>query len=214
MNGLFISFEGIDGAGKSTHIQAMADAFARQGRRVTLTREPGGTPLAETLRTMVLQDSMDAMTEALLVFAARRDHVQRVILPALAQGNVVLCDRFSDASFAYQGGGRGFDWEVLSQLERWVQGAEGGRLIRPDVTVWFDLPPEVAAARLAGARAPDKFESQPQAFFENVAAGYARRLNEDRGRFVRINANQTPEQVRADLFRAMQDRNLLPRSAE
>jgi dTMP kinase len=157
---------------------------------------------------------MDAMTEALLVFAARRDHVQRVILPALAQGNVVLCDRFSDATFAYQGGGRGFDWEVLSQLERWVQGAEAGRLIRPDVTVWFDLPPEVAAARLSGARTPDKFESQPQAFFENVAAGYARRLNEDRGRFVRINAHQTPEQVRVDLFTAMQERNLLLRNTE
>jgi dTMP kinase len=214
MNGFFISFEGIDGAGKSTHIQAMADAFASQGRRVTLTREPGGTPLAETLRALVLQDSMDAMTEALLVFAARRDHVQRVILPALAQGNVVLCDRFSDATFAYQGGGRGFDWEVLSQLERWVQGAEAGRLIRPDVTVWFDLPPEVAAARLSGARTPDKFESQPQAFFENVAAGYARRLNEDRGRFVRINAHQTPEQVRVDLFTAMQERNLLLRNTE
>jgi dTMP kinase len=214
MNGLFISFEGIDGAGKSTHIQAMADAFDSQGRRVTLTREPGGTPLAETLRTMVLQDSMDAMTEALLVFAARRDHVQRVILPALADGRVVLCDRFSDASFAYQGGGRGFDWEVLSQLERWVQGSEAGRLIRPDVTVWFDLPPEVAAARLSGARAPDKFESQPQAFFEKVAAGYARRLHEDRGRFVRINAHQTPEQVRVDLFNAMQERNLLRRNAE
>jgi dTMP kinase len=214
MNGFFISFEGIDGAGKSTHIQAMADAFASQGRRVTLTREPGGTPLAETLRALVLQDSMDAMTEALLVFAARRDHVQRVILPALAQGNVVLCDRFSDATFAYQGGGRGFDWEVLSQLERWVQGAEAGRLIRPDVTVWFDLPPEVAAARLSGARTPDKFESQPQAFFENVAAGYARRLNEDRGRFVRINAHQPPEQVRVDLFTAMQERNLLLRNTE
>jgi dTMP kinase len=214
MNGFFISFEGIDGAGKSTHIQAMADAFASQGRRVTLTREPGGTPLAETLRALVLQDSMDAMTEALLVFAARRDHVQRVILPALAQGNVVLCDRFSDATFAYQGGGRGFDWKVLSQLERWVQGAEAGRLIRPDVTVWFDLPPEVAAARLSGARTPDKFESQPQAFFENVAAGYARRLNEDRGRFVRINAHQTPEQVRVDLFTAMQERNLLLRNTE
>jgi dTMP kinase len=214
MNGLFISFEGIDGAGKSTHIQAMADAFASQGRRVTLTREPGGTPLAETLRTLVLQDSMDAMTEALLVFAARRDHIQQVILPALAQGHVVLCDRFSDASFAYQGGGRGFDWEVLSQLERWVQGAENGRLIRPDVTVWFDLPPEIAAARLSGARTPDKFESQPQTFFENVAAGYAKRLSEDPDRFVRVNAHQTPERVKADVFKAMQDRNLLLRSAE
>lgn len=213
MSGLFISFEGIDGAGKSTHIRAMADAFAAQGRRVTLTREPGGTPLAEQLRAMVLRDSMDAMTEALLVFAARRDHVQRVILPALAQGDVVLCDRFSDATFAYQGGGRAFDWEVLSQLERWVQGTGDGHLVRPDVTVWFDLPPEVAAARLSGARAPDKFESQPQAFFEKVAAGYARRSAEDGARFVRINAHQTPAQVWADLLAELQGRHLLPRSA-
>ncbi|MDZ7937213.1 MAG: dTMP kinase [Rhodoferax sp.] len=213
MNGLFVSFEGIDGAGKSTHIQAMADAFTAQGRNVTLTREPGGTPLAEKLRAMVLQDSMDAMTEALLVFAARRDHVQRVILPALEQGDVVLCDRFSDATFAYQGGGRGFDWEVLSQLERWVQGTAEGRLIRPDVTVWFDLPPEIAAARLSGARSPDKFESQPRAFFEKVAAGYARRLAEDGGRFVRINAHQTPAEVWADLLVALQDCDLLPRNA-
>jgi dTMP kinase len=214
MNGIFISFEGIDGAGKSTHIQAMADAFTHADRRVTLTREPGGTPLAERLRAMVLQDSMDAMTEALLVFAARRDHVQQVILPALAQGHVVLCDRFSDATFAYQGGGRGFDWEILSQLERWVQGTEGGRLIRPDVTVWFDLPPEVAASRLSGARAPDKFESQPQAFFEKVAAGYARRLLEDGDRFVRIDAHQTPERVWADLLAALQDRDILPPTAQ
>lgn len=213
MNGLFISFEGIDGAGKSTHIQAMANAFTAQGRQVTLTREPGGTPLAEQLRAMVLQDSMDAMTEALLVFAARRDHVQRVIVPALARGEVVLCDRFSDATFAYQGGGRGFDWAILSQLERWVQGAEGGRLVRPDVTVWFDLPPEVAAARLSGARTPDKFESQPQAFFEKVAAGYAKRLDEDSARFVRINAHQTPVQVWADLLAALQSRGLLPNNA-
>ena len=112
MSGLFISFEGIDGAGKSTHIQGLADALRAQGRMLTLTREPGGTPLAEQLRTMVLQDSMDPMTEALLVFAARRDHVQRVIQPALARGDVVLCDRFTDATFAYQGGGRGFDWEL------------------------------------------------------------------------------------------------------
>jgi dTMP kinase len=213
MNGLFISFEGIDGAGKSTHIQAMADAFTAQGRQVTLTREPGGTPLAERLRAMVLQDSMDAMTEALLVFAARRDHVQRVILPALAKGEVVLCDRFSDATFAYQGSGRSFDWDVLSQLERWVQGAGDGGLMRPDVTVWFDLPPEVAAARLSGARAPDKFESQPVVFFEKVAAGYAKRQAEDASRFVRINANQAPGQVWADLLAALQERGVLPRSA-
>ena len=120
--GVFISFEGVDGAGKSTHIQGLADTFRQQGRSVTLTREPGGTPLAEKLRQLVLNDAMDPLTEALLMFAARRSHIQEVILPALAEGHVVLCDRFTDATFAYQGHGRGFDLAVLSQLEQWVQG--------------------------------------------------------------------------------------------
>ena len=118
--GLFISFEGIDGAGKSTHIQGLADLFRQQGRQVTLTREPGGTPLAETLRDMVLHQAMDPLTEALLIFAARRDHIQQVIQPALQRGDVVLCDRYTDATFAYQGGGRGFDLQVLCTLEAWV----------------------------------------------------------------------------------------------
>ena len=121
--GLFVSFEGIDGAGKSTHIEGLAQAFRAQGRTVTMTREPGGTPLAEKLRAMVLGDAMDPLTESLLVFAARRDHLMTVIEPALARGEVVLCDRFTDATFAYQGGGRGFDLDVLSTLERWVHPA-------------------------------------------------------------------------------------------
>ena len=208
MSGLFISFEGIDGAGKSTHIQALADALRDQGKAVTLTREPGGTPLAEQLRSMVLNDSMDPMTEALLVFAARRDHVQRVIVPALARGDVVLCDRFTDATFAYQGGGRGFDWQVLRQLEQWVQSL-GAALLQPHTTVWFDLPPAVAAQRLTGARVPDKFESQPIAFFENVAAGYARRQAEDPARFARINAHQTPAAVWHDVHAALCTRGVL-----
>ena len=149
-SGLFISFEGIDGAGKSTHISALAQAFKAQGRAVTLTREPGGTPLAEKLRTLVLQDAMDPLTEALLMFAARRDHLDCVILPALARGDVVLCDRFTDATFAYQGGGRGFDEEVLSQLERMVQTSpDKAALVQPALTLWFDLSPEEAAKRLA-----------------------------------------------------------------
>lgn len=208
MSGLFISFEGIDGAGKSTHIQALADALRAQGSTVTLTREPGGTPLAEQLRSMVLNDSMDPMTEALLVFAARRDHVQRVIVPALAREDVVLCDRFTDATFAYQGGGRGFDWQVLHQLEQWVQ-SHGSALLQPHTTVWFDVPPVVAAERLAGARVPDKFESQPIAFFENVAAGYARREAEDPARFARINAHQTPAAVWHDVHTALCARGVL-----
>lgn len=194
--GLFISFEGIDGAGKSTHISALAQAFKAQGRAVTLTREPGGTPLAEKLRSLVLQDAMDPLTEALLMFAARRDHLGCVILPALARGDVVLCDRFTDATFAYQGGGRGFDEEVLSQLERIVQTSpDQAALVQPGLTLWFDLSPEEAAKRLAGARVPDKFESQPLAFFQRVAQGYARRQRKDPERFARIDAAQTQSSV-------------------
>ena len=202
MLGLFISFEGIDGAGKSTHIGALAAAFKAQGRTVTLTREPGGTPLAETLRTLVLNDAMDPLTEALLMFAARRDHLICVILPALARGDVVLCDRFTDATFAYQGGGRGFDEAVLTLLETMVQGTaglDGTKLIQPELTVWFDLAPEEAAKRLAGARVPDKFESQPVEFFRRVADGYGRRLMGDPGRFARINGGQTQQAVWQDV---------------
>jgi dTMP kinase len=204
MDGLFISFEGIDGAGKSTHIDRLAQAFKTQGRDVTLSREPGGTPLAERLRQMVLNDPMDAMTEALLVFAARRDHIQHVIAPALARGDVVLCDRFTDATFAYQGGGRGFDWDVLLELEHWVQGT-----LQPHLTVWFDLPATVAAQRLASARVPDKFESQPQAFFDQVIAGYTRRFATDPARFARINADQPQEKVWIDVHRAFLDNGWL-----
>ena len=197
--GLFISFEGIDGAGKSTHIQSLADALSATGRQVTVTREPGGTPLAEQLRTLALNAPMDSLTEALLMFAARRDHLQQVIEPALARGEVLICDRYTDATFAYQGGGRGFDWEVLRQLERMVQGradAGGqGALRQPDLTLLFELDPAIAAQRLAGARVPDKFESQPQAFFEQVHAGYQRRVAEDPGRFARIDASRDRDAV-------------------
>ena len=196
--GLFISFEGIDGAGKSTHIDALAQAFRAQGREVVLTREPGGTPLAEKLREMVLHQPMDALTEALLIFAGRRDHLQQVIEPALAAGQVVLCDRFTDATFAYQGAGRGFDWAVLQQLEQWVQGRADVHqpgLRQPDVTVWFELDPAIAAQRLASARVPDRFESQPSAFFEQVSQGYARRAQAQPDRFVRVDAAQTREVV-------------------
>jgi len=215
MSGLFISFEGIDGAGKSTHIAALAQALEAQGREVVLTREPGGTPLAEALRTMVLNDPMDALTESLLVFAARRDHIVRVIAPALAQGKVVVCDRFTDATFAYQGAGREFDWGVLQQLEAWVQGSglASGRsqaLLQPDLTLWFDLPANVAAQRLASARVPDKFESQPGAFFEKVSAGYARRCEEDPARFARIDANQSPERVWQSVLSVVRSKGWLP----
>ena len=199
--GLFISFEGIDGAGKSSHIEGLAQAFRAQGRTVTLSREPGGTPVSEKLRELVLHEPMDPLTEALLMFAARREHLVQVIEPALARGEVVLCDRFTDATFAYQGGGRGFDWQVLGELERMVQALPDGSLRQPDLTVWFDLDPLIAAERLASARVPDKFESQPADFFAAVRAGYARRQAEMPNRFARIDAAQTMDAVGADVSR-------------
>ena len=207
--GRFITFEGIDGAGKSSHVQALADAFRAQGRAVTLTREPGGTPLAEKLRAIALNDAMDPLTEALLMFAARRDHLLQVIEPALARGEVVLCDRFTDATFAYQGGGRGFDWPVLEQLERWVQATGASALRQPDLTLLFEIAPEVAAQRLSGARVPDKFESQPAAFFAQVAAGYERRAREADTRFARIQGDQPREAVWRDVLAAVKARGWL-----
>lgn len=203
MSGIFLSFEGIDGAGKSTHIEALAQVFRAQGRVVVLTREPGGTPLAEKLRALALNDPMDALTEALLMFAARRDHLQQVIEPALARGEVVLCDRFTDATFAYQGAGRGFDLAVLAQLEQWVQRLPAGAIRQPDMTLLFEIAPEEAAARLSGARLPDKFESQPVEFFRKVAAGYDLRAAQDPGRFARIAAGQPKDSVWADVLTAV-----------
>ena len=196
--GLFISFEGIDGAGKSSHLAALAQAFRDAGRTVTLTREPGGTPLAEKLRDLLLHEAMDPLTEALIAFAARRDHLVQVIEPALARGEVVVSDRFTDATFAYQGAGRGFDWQKLQILERMAQtgiAPELDLMREPDLTIWFDLPAAVAAERLVAARVPDKFEAQPQDFFAAVASGYARRCAAAPQRFARIDANQSRESV-------------------
>lgn len=206
--GLFITFEGIDGAGKTTHIEATVAAFRAQGRVVCQTREPGGTPLAEKLRALVLNDAMDPLTEALLIFAARRDHLQQVIEPALSSGEVVVCDRFTDATFAYQGGGRGFDLPTLAALETMVQGAR-----QPDATVWFDLDPAIAAARLADARLPDRFESQPLAFFQAVAEAYALRAQSSAGRFIRIDAAQARETVADAVMQALVSRGYLNDSA-
>jgi dTMP kinase len=219
--GLFISFEGIDGAGKSTHIQTLASAFSAAGRHVLCTREPGGTPLAETLRELVLHQRMDALTEALLVFAARRDHIGQVIAPALARGQVVLCDRFTDATFAYQGFGRNFDLQTLSFLERFVQQirapeaenaskTDPNLLLQPALTLWFDLAPDIAAQRLASAREPDKFEAQDAAFFTRVRNGYAARQAEQPQRFARIEANASREAVWAQVLRVCQERGFLP----
>ena len=194
----FITLEGIDGAGKSSHIEPLAALLPERGASVLVTREPGGTALAETLREQILHQPMDALTEVLLVFAARRDHLQRVIDPALAAGSTVLCDRFTDATFAYQGGGRGFDLDVLTRLEAWVQ---QGR--QPDLTLWFDIAPEVAAERRAAVRAPDRFEAEDSAFFSRVRAGYAARAQAQPQRFVRIDAALPVAQVWAQVRAAV-----------
>lgn len=201
MAGRFITLEGIDGAGKSSHVDALAQWLGQRGHDVLLTREPGGTVVAERLREIVLHESMDPMTEALVVFAARRDHLQRQIEPALAAGRTVLCDRFTDATFAYQGGGRGFDLEVLNRLEAWVQ---QGR--QPELTLWFDLEPALAARRRAAARAADRFEAEDEAFFSRVRQGYERRREQSPGRFERLDAAVGREQVWHALTEALMRR--------
>ncbi|MBH9575644.1 dTMP kinase [Inhella proteolytica] len=198
---LFISYEGIDGAGKSTHLEATEARLRAAGAIVCRSREPGGTPLAETLREMVLNQPMAPLTEALLVFAARHEHWLQVIQPALAAGQVVLCDRFADASFAYQGGGRGVAWEQLQALEQWTV---AGRA--PDLTLWFDLDPAEAARRRAAARSADRFEAEDLAFFGRVRAAYARRFEEQPQRFERIDAGQSLDGVAAQLAAALQRR--------
>ena len=208
--GRFITLEGIDGAGKSTHVPWIAARIEAAGHGIVATREPGGTPVGEALRLLILREPMTHDSEALLMFATRREHLDRVIRPALARGDWVLCDRFTDATFAYQGAGRGFDLKVLSTLEKWVQSDEGllgdpagnspmkpdvDTVIEPHLTVWFDLAPEAAALRLADARVPDKFESQPVAFFRRVAGGYADRQQGHPERFARIDAAQPRDSV-------------------
>lgn len=192
--GRFVTFEGIDGAGKSSHLETLAQWLRARGHTVVLTREPGGTPLAERLRDLFLRNDMDALTESLLVFAARRDHLRARIEPALAESATVLCDRFTDATFAYQGSGRGFDRAVLAQLEQWVHGAR-----QPDLTLWFDVEPQVAAARRAAARAPDRLECMDAVFFERVRAGYARRCAEHPARMVRIDGGGDVQSVWAQV---------------
>lgn len=202
--GMFITFEGIDGAGKSSHIERTAEMLRAAGREVVRTREPGGTELAELLRGQVLTRSMDSLTETLLIFAARRDHLVQLIMPALERGAVVLCDRFTDSTFAYQGYGRHFDLGVLNRLEQWVQ--EG---TEPDLTLWFDLPPAEAAARLVPARKPDRFESEPCMFFEAVAQGYRIRMQENPHRFVRIDATESMSVVGLQVQAALRSKGVL-----
>ena len=194
--GYFISFEGIDGAGKSTHIEAFQKLMQERypNREVVMTREPGGTPLGEQLRGLLLDAPMNLETEALLMFAARREHIAQVIEPALMAGKIVISDRFTDASFAYQGGGRGLSIDKLNELERWVQGRSNG-LLQPNLTILFDLPGEVAEARRSKVRAPDKFEKMDLNFFEKVRQEYLRRAKENPKRFHMVDATQTPEVI-------------------
>lgn len=170
MSGLFVTLEGVDGAGKSSHLGWLADWFTTRDGCVRVTREPGGTPVGEHLRELVLHEPMHPETEALIMFAARREHLEQVIRPALAAGEVVICDRFTDASFAYQCGGRGLSETRLEILEEWVHGD-----LQPDLTLLFDLPTELAAARLSGAREPDRFERERADFHGRVRAAYLRR---------------------------------------
>ena len=195
--GFFISFEGIDGAGKSTHINAYCDLLKSRfpDRKLVVTREPGGTALGEQLRALLLEAPMHLETEALLMFAARREHLAQVIEPALAAGHIVVSDRFTDASFAYQGGGRGLSIEKLNTLEEWVQKQSDGHLLQPNTTFLFDLPGAVAEARRSKARTPDKFERLDLAFFEQVRQEYLRRAKADQDRFVLVDATQTQEAI-------------------
>jgi len=196
-SGFFISFEGIDGAGKSTHVDSFRNLMQERypNKEVVLTREPGGTALGEQLRDLLLDAPMNLETEALLMFAARREHIAQVIDPALALGKIVISDRFTDASFAYQGGGRGLSLEKLNNLERWVQGRSDSTLLQPNLTILFDLPGEIAEARRSKVRAPDKFEKMDLDFFERVRQEYLRRAKADPKRFHLIDATKSPEAI-------------------
>lgn len=191
--GKFITLEGMDGAGKSTHLAWIPDFLQARGVQVRLTREPGGTPLGERLRELMLDKNqqLHGETEALLMFAARREHLDKVILPALDSGTWVVCDRFTDATFAYQSGGSGLAWERIAALETWVQGG-----LQPDLTLYFDVPSEVGKARTQAAREPDRFEQEGRAFFDRVREGYLRRAREDNRRVRIIDATGTLEDVK------------------
>jgi len=196
MAGLFITVEGIDGAGKTTHLQWLREYFTHRGRRVVATREPGGTPLGEDLRELLLHSEypIHPETEALLMFAARREHLERVILPALAAGGVVLCDRFTDATFAYQGWGRGVSTAQLEILEQWVQ--QG---LQPDLTLYFDVPAQVGHQRLGPGQSRDRFERERTDFFERARSGYLNRAARDPQRFRVIDSTQSISDIQRTL---------------
>jgi len=188
--GKFITFEGVDGAGKSTHIAALADRLRQLGKNVITTREPGGTALGEKLRELLLHEAMHLETEALLMFAARREHLAQVIAPSLARGDWVISDRFTDATFAYQGGGRGLSIDKLTQLEHWVHG-----YMQPDLTLLFDVPLEVALERLQKSRDLDKFEQEQEDFFGRVRQAYLQRAAQFPKRIRVIDSTKPIDQI-------------------
>lgn len=199
MQGKFITFEGIDGAGKSTHIGFVTDFLAGRGKTVVASREPGGTPLGEKLRDLLLHETMHLETEALLMFASRREHIAQVIAPNLAQGHWVLSDRFTDASFAYQSGGRGLARAKMEALEAWVHPA-----LQPDLTLLFDVPLEVARERLNASRKLDKFEREQADFFANCRAEYLRRAQQFPQRFVVIDSTRSIAAIQASLAEVLE----------
>ncbi len=197
--GKFITLEGVDGAGKSTHLGFVAGWLTQQGREVIVTREPGGTPLGETLRELLLHREMDADTELLLMFAARQEHLTRLIRPALERGAWVVSDRFTDASYAYQCGGRGIAMERIATLEAWVQ-----RDFQPDLTLLFDVPPEVAEARRSAARAADRFEREADSFFSRVRNVYLERARRDPARIRVLDARHSIAELQLEIARLLQ----------
>lgn len=194
--GRFITLEGMDGAGKTTHLEWLRQHLVARGLPLTVTREPGGTALGEALRKLLLDshEPRQPDTEALLMFAARREHIATVIGPALAAGKWVLCDRFTDATYAYQAGGSGMDWERVAALESWVQGE-----LQPDLTLYFDLEPELGRARTRKVRAPDRFERERLEFYERVRAAYLRRAREHPERIRVIDAARTVAEIQSTL---------------
>jgi dTMP kinase len=202
--GRFISVEGIDGAGKSTHLAWLTDYFLNKGISLVQSREPGGTELGEKLRGFLLNDAMSLETEALLMFASRAEHLAQVIEPALSRGDWVLCDRFSDATYAYQCGGRGLDKTKFASLEQWVQ-LRGGRFVEPDLTLIFDVPLEVSQARMADSRVLDRFESEQQDFHARVRAAYLERAEQNPQRIRVINANRSLAEIQSELAEIFAD---------
>ncbi len=194
MKGFFLTLEGVDGAGKSSHIGHLRELCESLGRDVVMTREPGGTPISETLRAMLLTESMHMETETLLMFAARQEHILSVIRPALAAGKIVISDRFTDATYAYQGGGRHFPPERIQVLEDWVQ-----QKLQPDLTILFDVPLEVARERLEKSRDPDRFEREDSGFFERVRDAYLARVSSEPQRFYIVDSSRPKAQIMQQL---------------